>query len=219
MVISELIRFEVESRSLRMVEEHVAAKKARAGQVSPMALARYLSSLELLLARSVENLSTAARVARSRGEHALAEHFERKFEEERGHDRWAASDLATLERGGWIVVEDVRPLPAVHELVQFVEDLASSEPKLFLVYVLSIEYFTVLAGPPWIEALTRCSGVPVEALTVVARHVEADQEHAATGLASVDEHLGSGDLEVAVRETVARSFLLFHKLFEEVAHA
>lgn len=148
-------------------------------RLTPRALGLYLESLRYLFHHSPRNLIPAAERAIALGEPALAEYFERKAGEEKGHDAWASQDLARLPRSE---VGDLEPAPAVIELVELQRRLIAIHPLCFAAYVQWAEYFTVLLGDQWLDALSEL-GYDRSQLTAVAKHVEADRDHAAHGFA------------------------------------
>lgn len=176
---------------------------------------RYLGSLHFLLSQTVPHLKIARAQALKMGDPALVRYFERKLEEEVGHEKWAEDDIRELQRHGGGGRAHA-PLPAMLELVEYLAHLAESNPRLYVVYILSNEYFTVLAGPTWIQALTQHCGVPDSALTAASKHVEADQAHAAHGFEAIDELIRDPAMASAVNGTVDRTLRLFDQFFREV---
>jgi hypothetical protein len=102
------------------------------------------------------------------------------------------------------------------ELLEYLDDLTETDPRLYVVYALTNEYFTVLAGPTWIRALSENCGVPVEALTIASKHVEADRAHAARGFSELDHLITDDGMIPAVLVTVDQTMRLFDRFFREV---
>src|SRR4051812_41186890 len=69
---------------------------AKRGELPPRAFGLYLESLRYLFEHSQQNLAVAAVAAQRIGHPELAAYFERKAQEEQGHDRWAINDLSRL---------------------------------------------------------------------------------------------------------------------------
>jgi hypothetical protein len=133
----------------------------------------------------------------------LADYFAQKSREESGHDRWADEDLAKLRR--LFALGAAAEVPqAIQELVAFLTDLVNRDPRAYLGYVFFAEYFTVLLGPIWIAALERC-GVPAQAMSVVANHVELDVGHVESGSTEMDILTDEGcmpELRAVLSETM-----------------
>jgi hypothetical protein len=155
---------------------------ANAGRFSARALGLYLESLRYLFQQSQLNLQLASQVTRLRGDPRLAEHFAHKAVEERGHDAWALNDLSQLAAA---VTQGLHPLPSVVRLVELQRTLLSRHPLLFFVYALWAEYFTVLVGDEWIDALKHSGYAPGQ-LSAVGNHVSADRDHAREGFHVLD---------------------------------
>ncbi|HKU38917.1 MAG TPA: hypothetical protein VJR89_12240, partial [Polyangiales bacterium] len=185
---------------------------AKAGKLPSRAFALYLESLRYLFRSSQQNLACAALAARRVQHEELAEYFERKAREEHGHDRWAKRDLAALPAA---VGRELQPAPAIEELVALQRSLIDRHPLLMLVYALWAEYFTVLLGDEWLDALAR-SGYPREQVTAIAKHLDADRQHAALGFAEVDR-LWHGQPERAqLVECVQRAGCVFVRFCDEI---
>ncbi len=198
-----------------MAAEHPCLAAARAGAISRYAVLRYLESLRYLLLHSQMYLQRAESGARSRGLNDLASFFEKKVAEEAGHDKWAEEDLSNLGGGP----AELEPLPAMRELVLYLDDLIRREPRLFAVYTTIAEYMTVLAGPIWVRALNEGCGVPLDSLTALTKHIEADQHHAAEAFRVLDVLITDESLESDVRRTIDDTMCLFSKVYDQVASA
>lgn len=195
------------------------ASMARDGQFPARALALYLESLRYLFTQSQQNLQLACDVTKQRGDLALAECFSRKAREERGHDVWALRDLSQLPAAA---TQGIQPAHAVVRLAELQRSLLAQHALYFFVYALWAEYFTVLVGDEWIEALGR-SGYAPQQVSAVTNHVIADRAHARDGFDALDE-LWSGEpsleqLCAAVAEA-AREFKNFcDEVCAAAAHA
>jgi hypothetical protein len=164
----------------------------------------YLSSTRYLISQTIPNLGLAAQKARELGQHDLASCFLRKLREETGHDQWATEDISSLSRQ-FEIQDEACVVPAVLELVRLNRALIEVDPRLYLLYTLCAEYVTVLAGPAWVESLS-AAGIPSASLSVVTKHVQADQEHAEDGFRLLDEFLGETWPAPAVERTLGQVF-------------
>lgn len=159
---------------------------ARAGSLTPRAVALYLTSLQALFVQSQLNLRLAHERTAAEGQVRFARYFQGKVREERGHEQWAADDLQKLPTH---VAQGLAPAPAIAHLAQLQRELLDQHPMCFIVYIVWAEYLTVLLGDAWLDALALC-GHERGALTAVAKHIDADRAHAAHGLETLDELWG-----------------------------
>jgi hypothetical protein len=181
-------------------------------QLTPRALAFYLESLRHLFQNSERNLPSALRGAEALGDAELAEHFRRKIAEEDGHDLWAASDLAKLPAA---ITAGQRPAQGVLDLLALQRQLIAEHPLYFAVYILWAEYFTVLLGDDWLEALASC-GFPRAQVTAIAKHVEADREHARESFDEIDRLWHGEPAPELLLQAVARAGRLFEAFCDEI---
>jgi hypothetical protein len=185
---------------------------ARAGNVTPRALALYLESLRYLFQHSQRNLQLAADQADRMGLRHVALYFERKANEEQGHDGWAVDDLTHLPHTS---VTNLTPALSIVRLVELQRSLIAEHPICFVVYALWAEYFTVLVGDEWLDALSSC-GYQRSQVSAIAKHIEADREHAANGFNEI-EQLWQGQPEPAVLlDVVARACRAFESFCDEI---
>jgi hypothetical protein len=185
---------------------------ARAGNVTPRALALYLESLRYLFQHSQRNLQLAAEQADRMGMPHVALYFVRKTNEERGHDAWAVDDLTHLPHAS---VANLTPALSIVRLVELQRSLIAEHPMCFVAYALWAEYFTVLVGDEWLDALSSC-GYQRSQVSSIAKHVEADREHAASGFNEI-EQLWQGQPEPAVLlDAVARACRAFESFCDEI---
>lgn len=200
-VVSEHVRLQIETFSKKMLTGSALLARAKQGRVGPVGVHAYLRSIHFLISGTEPNLHRARARAHALGQHELAEYFYSKLLEEKGHEAWAASDMRKLaERFG--ALGAVSPAPAIVALRRFNEQLIDSDPRLYVAHILCVEYFTVLVGPAWVEALTSSCGVPALALTVVSRHVEADVEHARVGFEALERFLSDPEVQPLLQNTL-----------------
>jgi hypothetical protein len=186
---------------------------ARAGNVTPRALALYLESLRYLFQHSQRNLQLAAEQADRMGLPHVALYFERKTREEHGHDGWAVDDLTHLPPTS---VANLTPALSIVRLVELQRSLIAEHPMCFVAYALWAEYFTVLVGDEWLDALSSC-GYQRSQVSAIAKHVEADREHAANGFNELEQlWQGQPDPEVLL-DAVTRACGVFESFCDEIS--
>ena len=167
---------------------HPLAELARSGKLPSSAMAAYLESLRVLFGSAEHNLQTALERATQLQTPALAAYFERKLLEEVGHDRWAADDLRKLPG---VAKRELSAVPSALRLIELQRTLIAEHPLCYVAYILWTEYFSVLVGDSWLDAL-ETSGYARSQVTAIAKHIEADREHAAAVLREIDT-LWQGD--------------------------
>lgn len=214
-MLSVLVETEVRKHAQNMALSHPAVTQANAGKVAASNVLDYLASLRFLLSRTVPHLRRAKARATDMGLTRLVPYLDQKIAEETGHERWAEDDVRELARHLGSSLAG-RPLPAVVELVAFLDELTETDPRLYVVYALCNEYFTVLAGPAWIRGLSENCGVPLQALTAANKHIDADRAHAVHGFSELDELITDAALVPAVEGTIDRTMHLFDRFFREV---
>jgi hypothetical protein len=219
------LRRSIEDWAESMRRDNPLGPLARSGQFTPQALALYLESLRYMFQQSQLNLALAAKRCDALGLSELAAYFQRKAHEEQGHDGWAANDLARLAGSPGstgAVHSELRPAASVVRLVELQRELIDQHPLCFAAYALWAEYFTVLLGDEWLDALS-AGGYQRGQLSAVAKHVEADREHAAIGFSEI-ERMWHGEpsapLLMAAVERAERAFELFcHEIYSAAACA
>jgi hypothetical protein len=214
-MIAEALRLEVERHAHRAIQFNPMLRSAAAGEVGPDAVGRYLASLQYLLAITQDHLRRARDIARARGFDSLAEYFEQKIVEERGHDRWASQDLVVLSANGGLP-QPPDPVPAIVELATFIHATIDHDPRDYLSYVLWAEYFTVLVGGAFIRELVEHCGIDPNALTCLARHVELDQEHTDEGLDFIDRFVDDPGRLAQMRQVLLDVVARFDRACEEM---
>lgn len=195
-----------------LVRDSVLLETAKQGKLPPRAFGLYLESLRYLFLHSQQNLVAAAAAAQRMGHAELAAYFDRKAHEERGHDHWATNDLSRLPAAA---ANDLRPLRAIEDLVALQRALIEQHPIHMLVYTLWAEYFTVLLGDEWLDALS-VSGYGRAQVSSIAKHVDADREHAAAGLAEVDRLWDGHPERSSLLGVVERAGRIFARFCDEV---
>jgi hypothetical protein len=185
---------------------------ARCGRLPPRALGFYLVSLRYLFASSQHTLRLAAERSAQLGDDKLTEFFRRKTREEVGHDHWATDDLTHLPAS---TIQRLEPARSVEHLVELQKSAIAEHPLCFVAYILWAEYFSVLVGDSWLDAL-ETSGYARTRVTAISKHLELDRHHAARVLQELDE-LDDGTLGAqALAATVERACALFEAFCDEI---
>lgn len=86
----------VEQESKKILETNPFFIKARTGLFQESDCINYLSNLMYLFQYTCPHLKVAQNRAAELGNQELADFFEKKIEEEKGHDQWAKQDLKNL---------------------------------------------------------------------------------------------------------------------------
>jgi hypothetical protein len=210
--LSTELRLAIEAWSSDLLRDGLLLQLAKQGKLPPRAFGLYLESLRYLFQHSHQNLVAAAGAAQRIGHVELAAYLECKAHEERGHDQWATNDLSRLPTAA---AHDLRPARAIEDLVALQRALIEQHPVYMLVYALWAEYFTVLLGDEWLDALS-ASGYGRGQVSSIAKHLDADREHAASGLAAVDT-LWCGQPERALLlGVVERAGRIFARFCDEI---
>ena len=160
------------------------------------------------------HLALAREQAADSGRPALAAHFARKEADEVGHDHWAERDVSSV--GALFGIPGThKPARAISDLVGYLERSIRGDSKRYLAYILFAEYFTVLVGPEWLDAMERC-GVPLAMMSSVGNHVELDQAHVREGLREIDLLVGPEDRD-ALLQVLHRAMDHCEAFFDELA--
>ena len=179
---SSLVKSSIDSWAVRLRKESPLTAAAESGQLSARALALYLESLRYVFMHSQANIRTAALRAEELQLSELAAYFRAKASEEQGHEQWAENDLQQLPSAA---VQGIEPAQACRALVALQETLIDQHPLCFLAYTVWAEYLTASLGAEWLNLLANC-GYDRSAVSAVAKHLEADVDHAFEGFDALD---------------------------------
>jgi len=215
--IADLILAEVSSFAERLQREHPLMQAALQGRVAPLTVARYLAGVRCLLEHTPIHLETAATVAREHGPPELVEYFRHKRREEDGHARWAESDMAELERVFGVSASEVPS--SMLSMVAFLGRIVRNQPCHYPGYILLAEHLTVQVGGVWVKALGDHCGIPLSALSSIAKHVELDQFHVAEGRDEINHVLRSLDEPAPLLETLRGAMSHFEAFCDELAQS
>jgi hypothetical protein len=215
-MIANALREDIESYSVRAKSNPLYVKVA-SGNLDANAVAKYLSSVLCLLRHTPEYLVRARARALERGMRGLASYFSEKLKEEKGHDAWAESDLASVgDSFGATAPADLSP--ALRSLLDYLADTIDEDPTLYLAYILFAEYFTVLEAPEWLTLLEERCGIPKAFMSAVANHAELDKDHVAEGLDAIDALVTDPAYLVPMRQALHESITRFDRFLAEVAN-
>ncbi len=214
-MIGNALRVEIERYSADIRRMNPLFTKVDDGTMTRASIARYLVNLHALLAHSPTVFFHAAARARALGDVKLAEHYEQKHGEEQGHDVWAERDIQR--------VSDVVPampsddiVPAMNELLAYLDDMVEADPSMYLAYMFCAEYFTVILGPEWLAGLEARCGIPRSSMTAIDNHVELDKHHVEEALDCIDELVADPRKIEPMREVLRRTFDFFARIGHEV---
>ena len=214
-MIANSLKTEIENYAARLLRSSRLFRQAQQGAVTPRIVGTYLFNLRYLFRNNVTHLQLACKESEARGWPALAEYYATKALEEQGHDAWADSDLTTVKRQHDVMLPSA-PSPAMADLLDYLQNVISTEPQRYVAYTLLAEYLTVLAGPAWMQALDQQCGIPPSSLTAIGRHIELDREHVSEGFSQIDELIAPRELP-GLTETLLCSMRYFERFFDEIS--
>ncbi len=215
-MISDALVREIEDYAEKVRTHASLLQLARDGRLSPQTIATYLANIHFLIRHTPPFLDLARANCACRGEAAIAEFFALKAREEVGHDRWAEQDLATMSEI-FGVYPAVKPTRSMKELVDQLRLTIEKEPSSYLAYVFFAEYFIVLLGAEWLQALNGSCGVPASALSVIGKHVELDKAHVAEGFSEIEKLVTDETMLAPLLQTLRRTTHSFDLFFDELA--
>lgn len=214
-MIGDALRIEIERFAMVRIRRNEMFRMAERGEVTRSCIRGYLENLHYLISQSPRCLRRAGERSRDTGLSAVAEFFEHKLEEEFGHEIWAERDIASMSDSSTMLISGV--LPAMQDLVAYIDETIERDPALYLAYILFAEYFTVMIGPVWLQLLEERCGIPRTSMTVVDKHVDLDVEHAEHGFEQVDDLVGDPAMLSTMREVLLGSMDRFERFCTELA--
>lgn len=208
-----LVKSSIDEWAARLRSESPLVHAAREGRVGARALAVYLESLRYTFSQSRSNILAAAERSDAMKLPELAAYFRHKADEENGHDQWAAHDLTRLPRAA---AQGVEPAAASRALVALQRELIEQHPICFLAYAIWAEYLTASLGDEWLRMLAR-SGFERSQVSAIAKHVEADVDHADEGFEVLDRLWPGQPAPSDVLHAVVRAERGFEAFCAEIA--
>lgn len=156
----------------REAENNRFLKRAKAGSLSANQLGMFLENSRFLISHTPTHFKKAADALEGEPFRFVREYFLEHAEEEVGHDKWAASDLASLG-----IAEAPRASESVKLLVAHIETSIAQNPISYMGHVYFAECIAVVAGPSVVSWLTTKCNFPLSSLSVLVKHVELDVNH------------------------------------------
>ncbi len=214
-MIGDALRVELERYAATLEQQNPLYLAARRGAFTPGVASRYLVNVRHLIRHTSPHLQRARARALAKGDRALADHFSHKLSEEYGHDLWAECDLQELgSRFG--TSDSAGVVPALDELLRFLEQTIDRDPALYLAYILFTEYVIAARGSEWLAVVQDVCGVPTESMSVIANHAELDREHTHEGFETIDALVTNPTMLAPMRAVLLASRDLFHRFCEEI---
>jgi hypothetical protein len=188
------------------------------GQLTARNVTAYIKNAEFIVKNTLGSLTVARDAANARGMTELAAFYQRKMDEEDGHDLWAKNDLKSL-KATFKVQDNLGVSPWIERIIDFNRDTIARDPHLYLSWQLFAEYFTVLAAPRWLKALEEKCGVPAKMLSVVGNHAELDKDHVDYALKEFDGLTAGKIANWRVMEALFTGMGLYRSFCDELANA
>jgi hypothetical protein len=201
------LKSSVEQKTEQLCQSNAFLVGAQKGQLSTAQIRGYLGGLRYLFDAFQRSLMMAAEISTERGEHELAVFFKGKYKEEDGHSTWADNDMRHFQVNA--DANEKAALDQAKRLESFLHDLIKNEPKFFLPFMYTLEYFTVLAGPVILDSLREKQGIESTKLSAVANHVKSDTPHVEEDLREIAKWVSD--------ERVMKQFVeVIHSTMEQV---
>lgn len=215
-MLAEQIKQSIEKYTINLQQNNLLLVKAQTGQLAQGNVTTYLYNLMYIFQQTTFYLSEAARRSRELGFMNLEKFLLDKIPEELGHDNWARQDLETFGIQA-PSVDKSKLLSSTKELVKFVKDLIDEDPRLFLSYMVFVEYFTVLAGPQFLQDLETKCGIKKTSMTAIGNHEEADRHHSQEDFKIIDQVPYDTHFIKTLEHTLEKVFTLVNRTLNQCA--
>lgn len=158
-------------------KENSFFKKIFSGTLEPEQLELYLFNMKASLKSTIVQCKNGAKRCEITGDRKLRDFFLLKAQEEVGHDQWAEEDLENIYKE--FTIENKKSSLSIHmvNIIEYNNALIEKDPRLYLVFMMFAEYFTVIAGPECIEKFNTLCNIPTNCVSVIEKHATLDQEH------------------------------------------
>ena len=216
-MIGNKVRAIIEMETKRVASNNLFFRKAFEGTLSRKHLTAYLYNLEFLFKQTTVNLTYASNCANERGLFDVAIFMDQKKREEEGHDQWARNDLQHSD----LKTDEThyRLKPSLSRIFEFVKELITEDPRLFLSYMCFVEYFTVLVAPSFLDNLENKCGISRAAMTSITNHEELDKDHALEDFNVINNFCNDRIIEKRFFEALTESIKLVDSFLSECAVA
>lgn len=134
----------------------------------------YVANLEYLFKKNIETIKIASEIHQPS---ILANFFHHKWDEEKGHDEWAKSDLKKLAASHTFNVEPYI-LDEMKDLISFLSATMRTHPVSYIAYFYYAEFITAQLGPQWMSILQAALGIEPKEVSALSKHIELDDGHA-----------------------------------------
>lgn len=214
-MIGDALRVELERYVATLELQNALCLAAGRGAFTPEVASRYLVNVRHLIQHTPLHLERATARALARGDRELADHLSHKLAEERGHEAWAERDLERLARE-FGIQHPPGIVPALAELLGYLEEIIERDPALYLAYMLFIEYVTAAGAGKWLSVVQARCGIPEDSMTVIAKHVELDGAHSSEGFEAIDALVTRPAMLGPMRAVLLASRQFFDRFCREI---
>ncbi len=173
----ESIKVKTKNECDELWKTHPALADGTSSSITAENFPLYIAAVGHLILYSPEHISAAINTAKRDGLDVLENFLKQKKIEETGHDQWARSDLAALDRGNDLQIETINS-PAVKSFLLWIYDVARNDLISYLTYIYSVEYITGYLGPKFLALVEKNTGIARDRSTVLAKHADIDGQHA-----------------------------------------
>ncbi|MEY4616357.1 MAG: hypothetical protein RJB66_1317 [Pseudomonadota bacterium] len=209
------IKTEIETATKNILTNNKLVLTAQNGHLTKDLVVRYVKNCLYAVRHTPIHLTKARDVAQVRGLAELSAFMTDKFNEEIGHDAWAMNDLDALGAAQDIAL-DSDITQANQLLMTWVGDLSTNHPLSYLAYITFVEYFTVLAAPPFLESLEK-AGYPRSSLSVIALHEELDKDHVVHDLGVIVDLVDTEDKQLLFMNALQKAAIMINDHLNELA--
>lgn len=210
MTLSQPMKSSVQKFYQRLKKTNPLYQTLFSGSFRHETAAYFLESVRHLVYHTPIHLALAIQESEKRGLTELAEYFRIKLKEEAGHDEWAKADLEKLAILTPKTISSRSIAPAIHATLKRNEEIIKQDPFVYLVHIFFAEYFTVIEGPEFMNALEKV-GIKPTMVSVVNNHVELDVDHVDEWETVMDKLVSSEKYASTFHKRLEESFRLYEQ--------
>ncbi|MFA6037480.1 MAG: hypothetical protein WC748_05105 [Legionellales bacterium] len=183
-MISHELKYIIEKKADEIINENKFFIFAGEGKITKNHIMHLLHNYAYALQTTSKHLKLCIKLSNNK---ELSLLFSEKHKEELGHDMWAFNDIKALGSPADKINKNFLT-PTILDLMKYLEFLIKTDVRYYIIYMLTAEYSLILLGPILLDRLKKLDPTASDFLSVLYKHIELDQYHAADGLKAADHY-------------------------------
>ena len=216
-MLGEKVKAFIDKEADRVARSNPFFQATYRGELTAQQWEKFIQNIIYLIRFTPPHLKRALKKAQVQGLPTMQRFFSEKISEEVGHDKWGEQDVASL-KGEFQEVDLDAINSGTQKMLAYHKDIIDRDCRLYVLYIMFAEYFTVIKGEELIGNLEKKCNIARDCASVITKHSDLDREHIIDDLKVLNHEEFSSFSDDEIEKILRNTFCFYEEMVNQCLH-